>query len=95
MLHRTSSAIADQVLLTDIGNVAGILILSEQMIERLITVRPDFLRDGFVPFFAVGKDGVDIEYNSAKIEQAVTHHLTNAKPRLGLTRRIDSAACMA
>ena len=94
MIHRPAFAILGQVLLADIGDVARIPILGEQVIERLFAVRANFFRDRFVPFLAVGEDRVDIEHHSAKIEDPVAHHIADPEPGPGKPRRIDIAASL-
>jgi len=79
MVHWLFAVIMAQVLLADIGNVAALTIFGEQMVKGLITVRPDILRDGFVPFLAIGEDRVDVEYHTSKAEQTVLHHIANAE----------------
>ena len=91
MVHRATLAIGQQVLLADIGDIAGFAVLGEQVVERLFAVRADFLGDGFVPFLAIGEDRVDIKHHAAEIEHAVTHDIADAKARLCAQRGIDLA----
>ena len=51
MPDRLAAVVRQQVLLGDIGDVFGLVVLGEQMIERLILVRPDFggNRSGTIP----------------------------------------------
>jgi hypothetical protein len=79
MIHWLFTVVIAQVLLADIGNVAALTIFSEQMVKGLVAVRPDILRDGLIPFLAIGEDGVDVEYHTPKAEQTVLHHIANAK----------------
>ena len=55
-----------QVLLRDIGDVFGLGVLREQVIERLILARPDFRGDGFVPLLAVVELRIDVEDDASK-----------------------------
>ena len=89
MIDRAGLAVLQQVLLADIGGVARITVLGEQVVERLLAGRADFLGDRFVPFLAVGEDRIDIENHPAKIEQLVAHDVADAEPRAGAARRID------
>lgn len=82
MVDRTSFAIGQQVLLADIGDIAGIAIFSEQVIEWLLAVRAHLFRDRFVPFLTIGEDRIDVENHAAKIENFVTNDIANPKPRL-------------
>ena len=45
-----------KVLLGHISHVFGIRVLGKQMVERLVLVRPDILRDREPPFFRVVED---------------------------------------
>ncbi len=92
MIHWTAVAVGDQVLLADVGDVARVLVLGEQMVERLIAVRTDFFRDRIVPFLAIGEDRVDIKNHSAEVEQTVANHVTNTEARAELTGRLNRAA---
>ena len=88
----TSAGIVQQVLLADIGDVRAIVAFREQVIERLIAVRADVLRDGFVPFLRIGKDWVDIEDYAAEIEHAVLYNRANTELGAGIARYFDSAS---
>lgn len=79
MINRSAFAVSNKILLTDIGNVARVVILSEQVIEWLIAMRPDLFRDRFVPFLAVSEDWIDIEYYTAKIEHSVPNDIADSK----------------
>ncbi len=85
MFNRAIFIIRNQVLLTDIGDIAAFRIFREEMIKRLITPGPDFGRDRIIPFFAVGKDGINVENDSAKFEQAVADDVSN--PEIGARNR--------
>ena len=60
-----------QVLLADVGDVGRFRIFGEQVVERLVPGRPDRLGDCVIPFVAVGELGIDVEHDSAKIEEAM------------------------
>ena len=75
MVDRLSLVIEDQILLANVSDVAALGILGEQVIEGLVLGRPDFFRNGLIPFVAVGKFGIDIEHHAAKIEQAMADDL--------------------
>lgn len=82
VIDRAAIPIALKVLLADVGDVAVLTILGEQMIEGLFAAWAHFQRDRFVPFLAIGEDGVDIENNAAKIEHLMAHHIANSKMRV-------------
>ncbi len=94
MIDRPGFRIAQQILLTDIGDVAVLVILGEEVIEGLFTRGAQFGRDRFVPFFAVGKDRVDIENHPAKIEEFVADDIANGKARFGNVGCRDLTACL-
>jgi hypothetical protein len=79
MPHRLASIIGQKILLGDVGDVFGLIVLGEQMIERLIFVWADLRRDRLVPFLGVVEDGIDIEDDTAKRKQAVFDHLADLK----------------
>lgn len=81
MIDRSAVAVRHQILLADIGNIGRIVIFGEQMVKRLLLGRADRFRDRFIPFFAIGKDGVNIEHNAAEIEQTMAHHIARRKDR--------------
>ena len=86
MIDRPAIGIRHQIALTDIGDVGRIFVFGEQMIKRLIAARTDILGDRLIPFFAIGKDRIDIEHHAAKGEQAVAHHVSDAEAGTGLPR---------
>lgn len=65
-----------KILLTDVG---GFAVFREQMVEWLVATRPAFLGNGVPPFLTVGKFRIDIENDTAKGQEAVTHYFTDAK----------------
>ena len=92
MIDWSGLAISQQVLLADIGDIAGLAIFSEQVVEWLFAVRADFLRDRFIPLFAVREDRIDIIDHAPKIEDPVAHDIANPEPRLGALGGIDILA---
>ena len=94
MIDGPSARVCEQVLLADISDVGTVVIFCQQVVEWLVAARADFLRNGFVPFFAVRKDRVDIENHAAKVEHLVTHNVANAEARLYVAWRIDCSACL-
>jgi hypothetical protein len=84
--HRFARRIFQQVLLRYIGDVFGLVVLGEQMVEGLVLARPDFLRNGLIPFLRVREFGIDVENDAAEREQPVAHHLPDPE-----TRRLQCA----
>ena len=80
MIDRATFGISHEISLADIGHVGGFLVLGEQVVEWLVARRADVLGDGFVPFFAIGEDRIDIEDHTAEIEESVANNLANAEP---------------
>ena len=68
MTHRQFRCVAQQVLFGDIGNIFGLLILCQEMIEGLVFARAHLSRYRFPPFIGIGKGRVDIKYDAAKLE---------------------------
>lgn len=79
MRHRTMLNIGQQVLLADIGDVTAVGIFGKKMVKGLIARRTHRFRDRLVPFLAIGKNRIYIENHPAKIENAVTHDISNRK----------------
>ena len=94
MIDRTAIAVSQQVLLADIGDVATVTVLREQVIKGLLAMGAHFLGDRFVPFLAIGEDRIDIEHHAAKIEHAMPHDIANPEARLGALGGIDSFASL-
>lgn len=82
VIHRFFAIIRNQILLTNIGNIIAVGVLSEQMIKGLILGRSNVLRNRFVPFFTVRKNGIDVENHAAKFEMPMTHDITNVEARM-------------
>ncbi len=72
-------AVWQQILLADIGDVAAFGIFREQVVKWLIFDRPNGLGYGFIPFFAVGEHGIDVDNDAAKVKNAVADHITDGK----------------
>ncbi len=94
MIDWACLTIGKQILLADVGHIAVVAIFREQVIEWLFPVRPDFRRNRFVPFLAIGEDRIDIEDNAAKIEHPVAHDIADPEPRLGPFRRFYVSASL-
>lgn len=95
MIYRPAFSVRNQICLAHIGDIARVVVLGEQVVERLITFGPQIFRDRFVPFFAICKDGVDIEDHSTKIVKAVPYNLTNTKTAAYLAGRNNCSASLA
>src|SRR4051812_14702036 len=79
MLDRLVALVVEQILLADIGDIAAVAIVGEQMVERLVLVRPDLLRDRVIPFVGVGEDRIDVEDHAANVEHAVADHVADGE----------------
>src|SRR3546814_18758131 len=55
------------------------LFRSEQVIKRLIPVRTHILRNGLIPFLAIGEDRINIEHHATKSEHAVLHNVADTE----------------
>src|SRR5690606_1894078 len=86
--------VVEQVLLADVGDVGRVLVLSEQVVERLIAARAHLLGDGLVPFLAVGEDRVDVEHDAAEVEQLVAYDVADREARLRVSRSLDPPASL-
>ena len=53
VVDRSRIGVSEQVLLADVGDVAVLAILGEQVIEWLVALGADFYRNRFVPFAPV------------------------------------------
>src|SRR5581483_7935572 len=77
--------IRQQVLLGDISDVLALGILREQMIERLVLARPNFLGDRQPPLLSVVEFGIDVENHAPERIDPVLDDLPDLKfrgPRL-------------
>jgi len=83
VVDRLFALVNDEVLLADIRDVCGLGILGEQVIEGLVLGRPKLLGNGFVPFLAVREFRIDVEDDSAEIEDPMAHHLADRETRAG------------
>ena len=77
MPQRLIGCIGHQILLGHIGDVFGLRVLGEQMIERLVLVRPDLLRNRAIPFLGIGEGRIDVDDHAAKRIDAVADHLAD------------------
>ena len=50
---RLAAVVGHQVLLRDIGDVGVLVVLGQQMVERLVLARADFLGNGIPPLWTV------------------------------------------
>ncbi len=91
MVDGTIFTIRQQVLLTHIRDIARFRILGEQMVKGLIPPRPNIFWDRGIPFFAIGKNRINIKHNPSKIKDSVTNDLPHAKAGAGDGRRAFGA----
>ena len=94
MIDRSTFRVGEQVLLADIGDVGTVFVLCQQVIIWLIAIRAQVLRNGLVPFFAIGEDRVNIEDHSAKIECAMAHDIANSEAGTSVAGSLDGSASL-
>ena len=90
MINRTFLFIRQKILLADIGHIAVVAIFCEQMIKGLVFGGADFFRDRLIPFFAVCKNWVDIEYDAPKWEDFMADNRANPKASMGNGRGLNA-----
>src|SRR4051812_8202729 len=95
MVDRLVALVGEQVLLADISGVGGFPVLGEEVVERLVLGGTDLLRDRLIPFVGIGEDRVDVEDDSAKVEQPVPDHLADGEAGMGDRRRQRRARARA
>ena len=78
---RLPGLVRQQVLLRDIGDIGGAVVLGQQVIERLVLVRPDLLRDRGQPFLGVVEHRVDVIDHAAERIDPVAHHVADLELR--------------
>ena len=71
MRHGFTTLVHQQVLLGYIGDVAHLIILSQQVVKGLVLTRSDILRDRPPPLLSVSKFHVNVENHPAKRKDAV------------------------
>ena len=73
--------IGKQVLFRYIGDIAGLIIFSQKVIERLILPGANLLWNRQPPFLGIGEHGVHIENNPAERENPMFDHLADGEFR--------------
>ncbi len=81
--HRLAGIVGQQVLFGHVGDIGRLRILGQQMVERLVTARPDLFGDRGQPLLGVGEHRVDVEDDAAERVDPVLHHLADGE--LGTT----------
>lgn len=82
VVDRLLAVVGDQVLLTDIGDIGRFRVFREQVIKGLVLGRPHRFGDCVVPFVAIGELRIDIEDDSAEVEQPVADDFADSEPCL-------------
>ena len=77
MADRFAAGIRLEILLRDIGDIFGLRVLREEMLERLVLGRADFLGDRLVPFVGVREGRIDVEHHAPERIEPVPHDLTD------------------
>jgi len=91
MIDGLAAVVVEQVLLADIGDIAALGILGEQVVKGLVLARAQILGDRFIPVVAVGEDRIDVEDHAAEIEHPVTHDIADREARVRYRRRALAA----
>lgn len=86
MGNRPMLDVGKQILLADIGYIAAVGIFGEKVVKGLVLGGAYRFRDGLVPFVAIGKYRIDVEYYSAKIEDSVAHNIADGELRFDYFR---------
>ena len=79
MPQRLARIVRQQVLFRDIGDIFRLLVLGEQMVERLIFPGSDFGGDRLPPLLGIGIDRVHIENNATKMQEPMANDLPELK----------------
>lgn len=95
VIDRIATAVGNKVPLTYIGHVARLLILGEEMVEWLIARWAQIFGNRLIPFLTICKDRVDIENDTAKVEEPVADDFTYAKAAASLTRGVNGPSRLA
>src|SRR4030067_614430 len=75
MPQRLVRGVGHEILLRHIGDVFGVGVLGEQMIEGLILVGSDLLGNGAVPLLGIAEGRVHVEDHAAKRIDPVLDHM--------------------
>jgi hypothetical protein len=81
MANGIAGGVGHEILLRDIGDIFGVGVFGEEMIERLVLARPDFRRNRLPPFLGIREDRVDVVDNSPEGIFPVFDDLTNGEFR--------------
>ena len=76
--------IHEQILLGYVGLVVTVVILSQQVVERLVFARANVRGNRLVPFLCVSKFWVDVIDNASERKKAMFDDLANTKLRFGI-----------
>ena len=79
MPDRLAGIVRNQVLLGDIGDVFGLSVLRQQMVEGLILVRANLFGDRQPPFLGVVELRIDVKDHATEREHPVPDDLTDLK----------------
>ena len=79
VIDRFAGLIGREVLLGHVSHVMAVLVLSEQMVERLFPVGTDRLGDRGQPFLRVGEFRIDVEDHAPERKDPVPDHLADSE----------------
>ena len=77
MPDRLAGIVGQKILLGNVGDVFRFRVFGEQVIERLILVRPDLFRNRQPPFLCVVEFWIDVENHAPERKHPVTDDLTD------------------
>ena len=69
--------VRQKVLLGDVGDVFGLVVFGEQVVEGLVLARADTDGDRLVPFLGIVEFRIDVEDHAAKRKQPVADDLAD------------------
>jgi len=74
--HRLAGFIDQQVLFRHVGDVLGLIIFGQQVIEWLVLVGPHVFRDCVPPFLRVVENRIHVENYAAEWKQSMADNLS-------------------
>src|SRR3546814_3782486 len=92
MIDRPGRRIGQQVLLRDIGDIGGLRILGQQVIERLVLRRPQVGRNRLPPLLGVVEHRIDVIDDAAERKQAMPDDIADTEFSLAALRHGDRSA---
>ena len=91
VIDRLAGLVRNEVLLGHVGHVIALLVLGQEVVERLVLRRAAVLGDRAIPFLGVREHGVHVEHHPPKGVLAVADHLPEVIFRARLQHLIAPA----